>query len=90
MRWHLKAAGIKTTNLDSDGIENENGLSTLMDLPEVTQIFGEDISFELKALFCDPFGPNLRNELAHGLLDDRDVPIHLCDLRVVARIATCI
>jgi hypothetical protein len=70
VRWHLKAAGIKTTNLDKNGVENENGLSALMELPEVTQIFGEDLSFELKALFCDAFGPNLRNEIAHGLLDD--------------------
>jgi hypothetical protein len=69
VRWHLKAAGIKTTNLDKNGVENENGLSALMELPEVTQIFREDLSFELKALFCDAFGPNLRNELAHGLLD---------------------
>jgi hypothetical protein len=28
------------------------------------------LSFEIKALFCDALGPNLRNELAHGLLDD--------------------
>jgi hypothetical protein len=70
VRWHLKAAGIKTTTLDKDGVENENGLSALMELPEVRQIFSEDLSFELKALFCDAFGPNLRNELAHGLLDD--------------------
>jgi hypothetical protein len=70
VRWHLKAAGIKTTNLDKNGVENENGLSTLIELPEVTQIFGEDLSFELRALFCDAFGPNLRNEIAHGLLDD--------------------
>ena len=70
VRWHLKSAGVKTTNLDQDGIENENGLSTLIELPEVAQIFSEDRSFEIKALFCDPFGPNLRNELAHGLLDN--------------------
>lgn len=70
VRTHLKNAGVKTTNLDKDGIENENGLSTLMDLPEATQVFGEDIAFELKILFCNAFGPNLRNELAHGLLDD--------------------
>ena len=69
VRWHLKAAGIKTSTLDPDGIENEIGLSALMELPEVPQIFGEDLSFEINALFCDPFGPNLRNELAHGLLD---------------------
>lgn len=70
VRWHLKAAGKETTNLDKDGIENENGLSTLMDIPEATQIFGEDLAFELKALFCDAFGPNLRNNLAHGLLGE--------------------
>lgn len=70
VRFHLKNAGVKTTNLDINGIENENGLSTLMDLPEVETIFGKDIAFEIKALFCDALGPNLRNELAHGLLDD--------------------
>lgn len=69
VRVHLKQAGAKTTNLDKDGIENENGLSTLMDLTEADTVFGKDLAFELKTLFCDAFGPNLRNELAHGLLD---------------------
>jgi len=69
VRFHLKSSGVKTTNLDINGIENENGLSTLMDIPEVVKIFGADIAFEIKALFCDSFGPNLRNELAHGLLN---------------------
>ncbi len=27
---------------------------------------GENFAFKLRAIFCDPFGPNLRNELAHG------------------------
>ena len=71
VRFHLQSAGVKTTTLDSKGIETENGLSTLMDLPECETIFGEDLTFEIQALFCDSFGPNLRNELAHGLLDDR-------------------
>lgn len=70
VRFHLKNAGVKTTNLDINGIENENGLSTLMGLPETETVFGKDLSFEIKALFCDALGPNLRNELAHGLLDD--------------------
>lgn len=69
VRWHLKSAGVKTTTLSLEGIETENGLSTLVDLPEVASIFGEDLAFEFKALFCDSFGPNLRNEVAHGLLD---------------------
>lgn len=70
VRFHLKNAGVKTTNLDIDGIENENGLSTLMGLAEAEAVFGKDLSFEIKALFCDALGPNLRNEVAHGLLDD--------------------
>lgn len=69
VRTHLKAAGAITTNLDNNGIENEYGLSTLVELPEIARIFGQHITFELKSLFCDSFGPNLRNEVAHGLLD---------------------
>ena len=72
VRFHLKQAGVKTTTLDSNGIETEKGLSSLMDLPKAEKIFGEDLSFEIKALFCDPYGPNLRNALAHGLLDDEE------------------
>ncbi len=69
VRFHLKQHGARTTNLDQNGIENENGLSTLMELSEIENIFGDDLSFEIRALFCDPFGPNLRNELAHGLVN---------------------
>jgi hypothetical protein len=70
VRVHLKAAGARTSNIDKYGIENENGLSTLMELPEVQRVFDENLAFELKSLYCDPFGPNLRNVLAHGLLDE--------------------
>lgn len=69
VRWQLKLREIKTTVIDSFGIETEVGLSALLDKPEVKQIFGEDITFELAALFTDPFGPNLRNEVAHGLME---------------------
>jgi hypothetical protein len=69
VRYHLKNAGTKTSTLDSCGIENENGLSTLVALPEMKAVFGDDLTFEIKALFCDPLGANLRNELAHGLVD---------------------
>ena len=71
VRFHLKAAGVSTTHLDQEGIETENGLSALIDLPQTTAIFGEDLSYEIKALFCDQLGPNLRNNVAHGLLDDQ-------------------
>lgn len=70
VRVHLKTAGVSTANIDQEGIENENGLSALMALPEVERVFGPDVAFEIRALCCDAFGPNLRNELAHGLLQN--------------------
>lgn len=70
VRYWLKASGIGTTTLDDKSIEMENGLSTLMDLPKTEEIFGKDLAFEIKALFCTPLGPNIRNNLAHGLLEE--------------------
>ena len=70
VRFHLKRVGTKTTTLDPQGIETENGLSALIDVPEATTIFVEDITYEIRALFGDHFGPNLRNNVAHGLLND--------------------
>lgn len=72
VRFHMKAAGLKTSNTDPEGIENENGLSTLLDVEGVDEVFGVDTVFEMKALFCSAFGPNLRNTFAHGLMDDSD------------------
>jgi hypothetical protein len=68
VRVHLKQAGALTTTLSQEGVDHENGLSTLIDLPQAIEVFGENIVFEFRALLCDSHGPNLRNDLAHGLL----------------------
>ncbi|WP_122740196.1 DUF4209 domain-containing protein [Pseudomonas viridiflava] len=72
VRYHMKAAGLNTSNTDRNDVVNENGLSTLLDVEGVEKVFGQDVVFELKALFCSSFGPNLRNDFAHGLIDDSD------------------
>jgi len=72
VRYHLKNAKVKTTTIDLNGIENENGLSTLAELSETEKIFGENLTFEIKALLCDSRGPNYRNEIAHGLIEIDD------------------
>ncbi len=66
----LKKAGARTSTTDETGIENEVGLSSLLDKPEARPLFGDDIHFNLKALFTDPLGANIRNYVAHGLLND--------------------
>lgn len=71
VRSQLKETGAHTTNIDKEGIESENGLSTLIELPEALNMYGEDLTFEIKSVFADSLGFNLRNEVAHGLLDDK-------------------
>lgn len=70
VRLHLANAGERTSAIGADGNENEIGLSALMESEQIVAIFGEDVVFELRALLCGPIGPNLRNEVAHGLLGD--------------------
>lgn len=76
VRYQLRLANIKTSCFDKEGIETENGLSTLVKDPEFDKIFGKDLGFEIKALMCDSFGPNLRNNVAHGLLDINQMQSH--------------
>ena len=71
VRFQLKQSGVDTTHLDPKDIQHERGLSSLVESPEVARIFGEDAAYEIKTLFCDPFAYNLRNDVAHGLVDDR-------------------
>lgn len=76
VRWHLNRVGIVTTTIDENGIENEAGLSALLDRNRdaVNRVFGENLGFELAALFANGHGPNLRNQIAHGLFDDGAIP----------------
>ena len=69
VRAMFKQAGQITTTL-IDGVDQEIGLSSLMERLEATEILGPDLAFEVRALFCDSEGANLRNEIAHGLASD--------------------
>lgn len=66
----LKGANIRTSTIDEAGIENEVGLSSLLDKPEAKILLGDDLHFNLVSLFTDPLGANIRNYVAHGLLND--------------------
>jgi len=70
VRTQLKAAGALTTTHDPDGLDTEIGLSSLIERPEMIEAFDVDLTFTMRALLCDPAGPNLRNMVAHGLADE--------------------
>ena len=70
VRQLLKQNGLVTTHTDQDDIENEMGLSSLVNMDQARGILGDDLWFELQAVFTDSLSANLRNEVGHGLLDD--------------------
>jgi hypothetical protein len=70
VRYHLKASGVVTINTDMDGVQMELGLSTLARMPQMEEVFGKDLTFEIKAVFCEQDGSNLRNDVAYGLISD--------------------
>lgn len=44
------------------------GMGDILYTAKVTDVLGPDITLHMQALFADPRGLNLRNEMAHGLL----------------------
>ena len=70
VRYHLKETNVQTTTVNPEGIESELGLAALLNLPESEAVYGPELTFELRQLYSSPFGANLRNDVAHGLLAD--------------------
>jgi len=70
IRAHLKARGVHTLHVGDGGVETEKSLGALLDLDDTATFLGPNLAFELRALLTEQSGPNLRNELAHGLMSD--------------------
>jgi hypothetical protein len=70
VRHIVELNGGSTSMLEPGGLQPERPLSALLETGEALKAFGADGVFELVDLLVDPLGTNLRNEVAHGLLDD--------------------
>jgi len=70
VRHVVESRGGATSMLEPGGVQPERSLGVLLETPEALHAFGADGVFELQDLLVDPLGTNLRNEVAHGLLDD--------------------
>lgn len=64
------ARNVVTTTLPTDGIQNEISLNSLLEHSAALDILGEAAVFDLRALLTEKAGGNLRNEFAHGLIDE--------------------
>lgn len=69
IRHLLIERDVITSHINDNGIENEYALTNTLYMPEVKEIFGDDITFDLQGLLVDKFGSNLRNLNCHGLID---------------------
>jgi hypothetical protein len=70
IRHMMNGRAMITTSLDQNGIQREIDLNAILVDPRTAQILPNGVIFELRCLFTDNRGPNLRNKLAHGMLDD--------------------
>ncbi|WP_323144850.1 DUF4209 domain-containing protein [Massilia phyllosphaerae] len=70
VRVALRDAGAHTTTHDVNGLDMEVGLSNLVERPQMIKVFGDNLTFTVRAIMCEQEGPNLRNAVAHGIADD--------------------
>jgi len=71
LRYLLNRQGIITSSLTSEGIQEEFDLNVLLEMPELKQILGDDLLFDLQGTLISRFGSNFRNLMTHGLLEQQ-------------------
>ena len=83
-----------TSHLDQYGIQQEMDLNELLYMPELGKVFNESLLFDMRGLLVEAFGGNLRNRLAHGLMDYEELHssaviyvwwliLHLCCVPII-------
>lgn len=75
VRYLLWQRGAITSGLNDKGIQNEDYLTSTLyprNYPEIISIFDEDTLFDLQGLLVEHSGSNLRNCMAHGLINDSE------------------
>jgi hypothetical protein len=70
IRYVLNNYGRQTSRQTDGIIQEESPLNHTLEQPELVEIFGKDVVFDLQGLLIKKEGNNLRNKLMHGLLDD--------------------
>ncbi|MDF5707096.1 MAG: DUF4209 domain-containing protein [Nostoc sp. S4] len=76
VRHLLRKHGALPSKIDiNKGIEDECNLNTTLfsrNYPQINSIFDEDTLFDLQGLLIERSGSNLRNRMAHGLINDSE------------------
>jgi hypothetical protein len=70
VRQVLRGAGAFTAQQDKEGLDMEVALGSLVERSQMAEEFGDGLTLAIHAIMCDRAGPNLRNDVAHGLADE--------------------
>lgn len=65
-----KEVGGLTVTLENDGSSMEKVLSSIFTLPELLESYDNNILFIFKGLLNEQAGANIRNEIAHGIIEE--------------------
>ncbi|MEQ2619343.1 DUF4209 domain-containing protein [Hominicoprocola fusiformis] len=67
-----------TVTLENDGSSMEKVLSSIFNLPEMLDSYDNDILFTFKGLLNEQAGANIRNEVAHGIIEEAACSSGVC------------
>lgn len=68
LRHVLSLSGVDSSKIEEDGIQGDRALSMLMTVTraQLTDLFGEDVVWQIDTLYNARTGSRIRHELAHG------------------------
>ena len=69
VQWQRFSSRPGAKGYRDDGVQNELDLNALLEMPQLTSLVDESTVFDWKSLLTEKVGANLRNELAHGLIE---------------------
>ena len=67
---HVLQGAEALTAHHKNGLDMEVALASLLDRPQMAEEFGDGLKLAIHAIMCDRAGPNLRNDVAHGLMNE--------------------
>lgn len=73
-----KDVGGLTVTLEEDGSSMEKVLSSIFNLPEILDSYNNDILFIFKGLLNEQAGANIRNKIAHGIIEEAACSSGVC------------
>jgi hypothetical protein len=68
LRHMIEQSGEVPRSLNQDGVEEVWSIERLMGNDRLKKTLGAEFAFDLQSLLCSRAGPNLRNNIAHGLV----------------------